>query len=426
MMDPSRSAEPSRRPETILYKPEYDVPISAIEPNRQRQIQEPVAFLDSVYTKPTETGSYGNLERPWAISAAPAPEYIQTSRPGIPNEREQFQKDFAELRSISEHPFKIPSMTKTTGWAKIPPGPPTEGPANGVLAPANAAGGASPLNDSLGSAYNSTGDLGVGGLAFGTQAGAGLGFNGQSVRFEETNRFPFADISFGTVDSTTYRLSVKMQVGGYNMGSVGVLDNQFGSNTYSNVPPNAAGLLPYDVNTLYGSSMPDRGTGVSDFYKNYMQTCPPKGKCEWSTTWNTFGDATKTPQPKNGGTTTPGITTPAVAMPTIDWSPYLDLTGQHTLCPPATMADQYTYCTDPVACGPDTVHLVQIKDSPNHYYCTDPELPYNTLQSCPDGSVLVDNNSACVPFHGQIGARSTTTPTTTATATAKPTPTNSI
>jgi hypothetical protein len=78
------------------------------------------------------------------------------------------------------------------------------------------------------------------------------------------------------------------------------------------------------------------------------------------------------------------------------------------------MADRYFYCNNPKgSCGDGAVNIMPIQGLDNHYYCTDPELPYRSLESCPPGYKLVDNASACI-LEYDIG--------TTATPTATPTP----
>ena len=97
---------------------------------------------------------------------------------------------------------------------------------------------------------------------------------------------------------------------------------------------------------------------------------------------------------------TDSVTNTPKVEPTISPSNYLDLTGKHYLCPPATL-NNYKICENTHStCGNDRVDIYPLhSNSLTHFGCTNPKYPPRGLESCPEGYVLYDQNTACVNVH---------------------------
>jgi hypothetical protein len=167
-------------------------------------------------------------------------------------------------------------------------------------------------------------------------------------------------------------------------------------------------LSPFGNDVIY-ISQPDKN--VTQYFQDFtnkmygqVTTRPGGGGGATATPYGGGGGAGigafgATDFSNSGATTQPngqpmGPILPAITVPP---SPYLNLTGKHNLCPPATMADRYFYCNNRTGpCGEGAVNIMPIEGLDNHFYCTNPELPYRALNACPPGYKLVDNSSACV------------------------------
>lgn len=282
-----------------------------MSPEKQRQIQEPIEFLRA-YSSNTTIPPYQIVEqefsRPYAYSQQMPSLNPSMTKPSYSPMDAKIGEDYPlELRPTTEY------YTKSDIDPRL-----------------------SDMKISFGSAYNSTGDVGVGGLAFGTHAGTGLGFTTTTQK-----NIP----SITTNPSTNSRVA------------------------YKNGGPSS-----YDQDLLHNNNNSDGS--VTRYYGKMLPTTTPRQNMTTIPGSTNDGSPSETPSPS---------------------SLYLDLTGQHHLCPTATMANLYSYCDNPNGtCDNDSVNIVPITGLVNHYYCTDPYLPYNKLNTCPEGYTLVDNNSACL------------------------------
>jgi hypothetical protein len=72
----------------------------------------------------------------------------------------------------------------------------------------------------------------------------------------------------------------------------------------------------------------------------------------------------------------------------------LDLGLNHSYCPAATYGAPKCPNNAP-SCGPGYVNLSQTGIIPNSFRCTNPNKPFNTLESCPPNSLLSSDKTQC-------------------------------